>query len=60
MVMSLESDFERLNQYRKQNKDSFFWLSLIGIYCIWAGELYNESAFWIFIIIFLFLRSRHS
>lgn len=57
--MSWESDLERLNEEYRDNKQGCFWLGLIGIYCIWAGELYNESAFWFFIIIFLFLRSRH-
>tara|TARA_X000000368_G_C22980692_1_gene689781 strand:+ start:1141 stop:1314 length:174 start_codon:yes stop_codon:yes gene_type:complete len=56
--MSLQSDFERLQRKKKENEQGCFWLSLLGIYCIWAGELYNETVFWIFIIIFLFLRSR--
>ena len=56
--MSWESDLEGLNESYKQNKEGFVFWVLIGIYCIWAGELYNESFFWIFITIFLFIRSQ--
>jgi hypothetical protein len=56
--MSWESDLEGLNESYKQNKEAFIFWVLIGIYCIWAGELYNESVFYYGLIFFLFLRAR--